>query len=190
MALSDIQICSRALLSIGCEPISSFSDGTAEAEVASMLYSGVRDAVLSAYPWSFATAQRELAKIAAAPVADFANAYQLPEDFLRAMSVGTSPLNIGRGASYRIHERRIHTDADNIVLTYIFRPQESTFPPFFDQALICRVAAELCLPLTENTSRTELQMKLADMEFQRAKNIDAQQQSPNRVEDYTLINVR
>jgi hypothetical protein len=178
------------LLAIGCEPISSFSEGTAEAEVASMLYGGVRDAVLSAYPWSFATAQRDLPRIVATPLVDYAYAYQLPEDFLRALSVGSRSHNRGRGVSYRIHERRIHTNSPSVVLTYIFRPQEQTFPPFFDQALISRVAAELCLPLTENTSRTELQCKLAELEFKRAKSIDAQQQTPNRFEDFTLLEVR
>jgi len=190
MALTGIQMCARALLAIGCEPIGSFDDGTAEAEVAGMLYAGVRDALVSAYPWSFATAQRALAEVAATPVADFARAYQLPDDFLRALSVGTTGTARGRGIAYRIHERRIHTDAAGVVLTYVFRPDSRTFPPFFDQALIMRLAAEFCLPLTENTSRAELQAKLAQSEFQRAKSIDAQQQTPNRFEDFSLLEVR
>ena len=41
MAMSAIQISARALLSIGCEPISGFDDGSAEADVAGMLYAGV-----------------------------------------------------------------------------------------------------------------------------------------------------
>lgn len=190
MSLTELQICSRALLAIGCEPISSFQDGTAEAEVASMLYGGVRDALLSAYPWSFATAQRALPQIAAVPVADFQYAYQLPEDYLRALSVGGAHHNSGRGVVYRIHERRIHTDSPSVVLTYVFRPDERIFPPFFTQALVTRIAAELCLPLTENTARTELQSKLAEMEFTRAKTIDSQQQTPSRFEDFTLLEVR
>jgi len=190
MALSDLQICARALLAIGCEPITSFEDGTAEADAASMLYAGVRDALLSAYPWSFASAQRELVRTVATPVADYAYAYPLPDDFLRALSVGDSKTHSGYGVDYRIQERRIHTNAPEIILSYVFRPEEQTFPPFFDQALITRLAAELCLPLTENTARTELQGKLAQAEFQRAKNIDAQQQSPRRFEDFTLVGVR
>ncbi len=190
MALTAIQVCARALLCIGCEPITSFEDGSAEADVAGMLYGGVRDAMLSSYPWSFATAQRVLAEVAASPIADHAHAYQLPDDFLRALSVGQAGAAMGRGVSYRIRERRIHTDAAEIVLTYIFRPDERACPPFFDQALIVRMAAEFCLPLTENTARSELQAKLATAEFQRAKSIDAQQQTPNRFEDFSLLEAR
>ena len=190
MAMSAIQLSARALLAIGCEPITGFDDGTADADVSAMLYPGVRAAVLSAYPWSFATAQRALPEVAAQPVADFAHAFALPEDFLRALSVGHAGTQRGRGVSYRIHERRIHTDAAAIVLTYVFRPDERTFPPFFDQALIARLAAEFCLPLTENTARSELAAKRAEIEFKLAKSVDAQQQTPNRFEDFSLLEVR
>jgi hypothetical protein len=55
MALTQIGLCSRALLKIGAHSIASFDEGTAEAEVAAGLYATVRDTVLSAHPWNFAT---------------------------------------------------------------------------------------------------------------------------------------
>ncbi|MHA1597621.1 MAG: hypothetical protein ACTSV1_02780, partial [Alphaproteobacteria bacterium] len=64
------------------------------------------------------------------------------------------------------------------------------FPPFFDQVLIQRLSAEFCIPLTESTSRSEVLYKLAEAEFRRAKTIDAQQDTPGRIEDFTLIGVR
>ncbi len=188
MALSAIALCSRALLKIGARSIASFDEGTAESEVAANLYPSTRDALLSAYPWSFATGQRELPRLSAVPVADFANAFQLPADFLRALSAG--PSGAGRGLSYRLAERRLHTDSDSVVLTYIFRPDESTFPPFFDQALIARLAAEFCIPITESTTRGEALLRQAEKEFATAKTVDAQQDTPSRFEDYSLIGAR
>lgn len=188
MALSSIALSSRALLKIGANSIASFDEGTAEAEVAVNLYPPTRDALLSAHPWSFATAQGGLPRLTAEPIADFAHAYQLPADFLRALSAGTG--DRGRGINYRIAERRVHTDADAVVLTYIFRPDESEFPAFFDQILIARLAAEFCIPLTESTSRSESLHKLAEAEFRRAKMVDAQQDTPGRIEDFSLIEVR
>jgi hypothetical protein len=188
MALSGIALSSRALIKLGAATIASFEEGTAEAEVAANLYPSIRDALLSAHPWSFATAQSVLPKLAAEPVADYASAFQLPADFLRALSAG--PGGRGRGIDYRIAERRLHADADQVVLTYIFRPAEPDFPPFFDQALIARLAAEFCIPLTESTTRAEALHKLAEHEFQRAKMIDSQQDSPGRIEDFSLVEVR
>ncbi len=188
MAITSIAICSRALLKLGADTVASFDEGTAEAEVAANLYPSIRDALLSAHPWSFATGQTTLAKLAAEPLADFACAFQLPADFLRALSAGAD--GRGRGLDYRIHERRLYADVEPLVLTYIFRPDETGFPPFFDAALIARLAAEFCIPLTESTSRAEVLHRLAEKEFARAKSIDSQQDRPERFEDFSLTDVR
>ena len=188
MALTSIALCSRALLRIGANSIASFDEGTAEAEIAANLYSSTRDSMLSAHPWTFATGQMVLAKLQAEPIADFDSAFQLPADFLRALSAGVS--GRGRGVNYRIAEKRLHANQQEVVLTYIFRPAEADFPPFFDQALIARLSAEFCIPLTESTSRAETLFKLGADEFRRAKTIDSQQKTPGRIDDFTLINAR
>ncbi len=188
MALNDIALCSRALIRIGAAPITSFDDGTAESEIAGALFGPVRDALLSSYSWSFATGQVALVKLETAPVADYQNAFQLPFDYLRIISAGTGTR--GRGLNYRIARKALHTNADSLILTYIFRPDEEEFPPFFDAALIARLAAEFTIPLTENTSRAESMYRLAENEFARARQTDAQQDSPNRIENFTLIEAR
>ncbi len=188
MALNDIALCSRALIRIGAAPITSFDDGTAQSEIAGALFAPVRDGLLSAYAWSFASGQTELAELAEAPLADYARAYQLPTDYLRALSAGTGTR--GRGLNYRISRGALHTNASAVILTYVFRADESEFPPYFDQALIARLAAEFTIPITENTSRAETMFKLADDEYKRARQIDAQQDTPNRIENFPLIDAR
>jgi hypothetical protein len=188
MSLTPIALCSRALLMIGASTIASFDEGTAEAEVAANLYPSLRDAILSSHSWSFATGQTTLARLVAQPLADYEFAYQLPSDFLRALSAGIG--GRGRGVDYRIHENRLHSDAEDLVLTYIFRPDESAFPPFFDQALIARLAAEFCIPLTESTSRAEALRRHAEDEFRRARLIDGQQDAAYRIESFPLAEAR
>jgi len=188
MPLSDIALCSRGLIRIGAAPITSFSDGTAESEISNALYAPARDALLSAYPWSFATGQAVLNRLEDDPIADYSFAFQLPSDFLRAISAGSG--SRGRGLEYRLARGALHCDADNVTLTYIFRPDESEFPPYFDQALMVRLAAEFAIPITENSSRAEILYRLADQEFQRARQIDAQQDTPNRLESFSLIDAR
>jgi len=188
MALTDIALCSRALLKLGANTISSFDEGTVEAEIAGNLYGSIRDALLSAHPWNFATGQADLNRLTAVPVADFAYAYQLPTDFLRVLSAGLQ--GAGRGIAYRIAEKKLHTDAETVTLTYIFRPDETGFPPFFDQALIALLAAEFALPVTESVSRMQALSKAAEKQFAQAKTIDAQEQEPPKFEDFSLIDVR
>ncbi|CAA7613102.1 conserved hypothetical protein [Candidatus Terasakiella magnetica] len=188
MALSAIALCSRALIRIGAAPIASFDDGSAEAEVAANLYPPIRDAMLSSHPWSFATGQVSLSRLAAEPLADFAAAFQLPGDFLRVLSAGGS--GRGQGLTFRIHENRLLCDADAVVLTYVFRPSESAFPPYFDHMLIARLSAEFCIPVTESTARAQFLFRLAEDEFRRAKLIDAQQHTPPAITDFPLVEVR
>lgn len=102
MAYTDISICSNALLKIGAESITSFLDGTAEAEVAANLYPMIRDGLLASYPWSFAVGQKSLPRLAGVPLADYSYAYRLPNDFLRVLSAGSG--RCGRGIEYRIVE--------------------------------------------------------------------------------------
>ncbi|WP_142849971.1 hypothetical protein [Telmatospirillum sp. J64-1] len=188
MALSSIALCARALLKIGAGTITSFGEGTAEAEIAANLYPSTRDALLSSHPWRFATALTSLARLAAPPLADFRNAFQLPPDFLRALSAGIG--GRGQGLSYRLAEQRLHCNADAVVLTYLFRPKEEDFPPFFSQALITRLAAEFCIPLTESTARAEMLHKLAEEELRRARLVDSQQDEPARLNSFPLVEVR
>lgn len=82
MPLSKTALASRALVRIGATPINSFEDDTAEAEISGLLFDSAQDALLSAYPWSFATAQITLPQLEEEPLADFQHAYQLPIDWL------------------------------------------------------------------------------------------------------------
>ena len=188
MALNDVALCSRALIRLGAAPITSFADGTAESEIAGAIFAPTRDALLSAYAWSFATGQASLTQLVDSPLADYQNAFQLPSDFLRAISAGQS--GRGRGLNYRIARGSLHTDAEEVILSYIFRPEEEEFPPYFDMVLIARLSAEFCIPVTENTSRADALFRIADVEFARARQIDAQQDTPNRIENFSLIDVR
>ena len=188
MSHTDINICSKALLKLGADGITSFADGSAEAEVASNLYPLVRDSLLSSYPWSFALAQKNLSRLAEVPLADYSYAYQLPNDFLRVVSAGIGAK--GRGLEYRIHENRLHTNLTEVNLTYIFRPHESTFPAFFVEALITKLASEMCIHLTESTSRAEYFAKQCEAETTKARLIDSQQSTPKKFEDFTLIGAR
>lgn len=188
MALSDVAICARALLKIGAQPIQSFYDDIAEAEIALALYQPTRDALLSAYPWRFATMQATLPRLQDAPLSDYSYGYQLPTDFLRALSAGHH--GNSDGLVFRIARNTLQTDSDAVTLNYIYRPADGDLPPFFEYVLIAQLAAEFCLPLTENSSRAETLMRMANNEFDKAKRLDAYQDTPKALMDFNLINAR
>lgn len=188
MSLSNVELCSAALVKLGAAGISSFDDGTTEADVVKALYDIIRDGLFGLHPWSFATAHAALILLPTSPVTDFDYAFALPADFIKALSAGDEER--GRGAVYQIIGNELHTNYEEITLAYIRRADEAIFPTYFVSALINRLAAEFCLPITENTSRSDLLFKLADTELRLAKLIDSQQDTPPRIEDFTLIEAR
>jgi hypothetical protein len=188
MASSQIELCSRALVKLGASSISSFDDGTLEAEVAASLYSIVRDYLLTTHPWNFATMYASPPRLASAPIPGFSSAFLLPTDCLRVISAGYGLR--ARGLTYKIVGRQLHANSDAVVICYIGRPPETGFPPFFEAALITHLAAEFCIPLTESTSRWESLRRAASLELQQARLIDAQEDTPAAIEDFSLIESR
>ena len=60
MATTIVDICARALIMVGASPISSFSDGSTEALVASNIYEDIVEASLCRSRWRFATTQKQI----------------------------------------------------------------------------------------------------------------------------------
>ncbi len=188
MALTDLEIANQALVRLGASTITSFTENTTEAKTASLFLEPITKMLLSSHPWGFATAQSTLAESGSNPIADYSYAFDLPANFLRVISAGTGLK--GRGLDYRIYQKTLHSNYEDVVLTYIFQPSYEDFPPFFDQLIVARLAAELCIPITESTSRTKILFDMAEQEFRQAKLIDAQQDTPISMQDFALINAR
>ena len=78
MADTKVDICARALIMIGAQPISSFDDGSTEALVASNIYENITQSILCRHRWRFSTEQQQLSLLAVAPTGRYEYAYQLP----------------------------------------------------------------------------------------------------------------
>lgn len=188
MPYSDVELCATALLKIGVPPITSLEGETVEAVCARRFYPMIRDALLSTHPWSFTLMQADLEPVAQAPIADYPYAFAVPADHLRTISVGAR--GSARGLAYQVQGARILCGVDAITLSYQRRVDAAELPAFFLPLLTSRLAAELCVPLTENTSRAAELLRLAEAELRLARLIDSQQATPRRIDDFTLIEAR
>ncbi|MFH1805358.1 MAG: hypothetical protein ABID63_10775 [Pseudomonadota bacterium] len=193
MALSDVALCARALVMIGAAPIASFAEETTEAEVAAMLYPAIRDGMLAGYPWRFAARGRWLARLGESgnDADDEGDSlFALPGDFIRLLSLSGAGGDIAR---FEVRHQAVACPAGRaarVYLHYVGRLPEASFPAWFDLALIARLAAEFCLPLTESTSRADYLSKRADDQFRQARLADAQQSTPHAIRDFTLLEAR
>lgn len=156
---TDVKICSHALLLLGENEISSFSEGTTQAGICGALYPQLRDQILGMYPWSFTLKKVQLAESASAPVNEWQNAFPMPSDSLTAVpralfnttGTGSNPVNYG----WEMLGNDILTDFETVIIDYQFRPLEAEMPTYFVQLLKYVVAAHLAEPITDQVTKAQ-----------------------------------
>ena len=179
-ASTPLDICSRALILIGAEPISSFDDGTTEATVAVNMYEDVVQSALVNSRWRFATNQEALNRLTDAPTARFDLAYQQPNDTLiiHAITVNDNPIE------YQIYGDMIYADtttSDTVVADYTFRQTEEFFPSYFVMAVAYSLAQIFATSIARDGSLTQTMATLADRAMLKARSVDSQQQTTRQL---------
>ena len=128
-ANSAIDICSRALILIGAEPITSFEDDTSEALIEDNMYEDIARTNLTSTRWRLATNQAVLNRLTDAPTGRFDSAYQLPEYlFLHAVTVRDFQIE------YNVYGNKVFCDADPadvLIADYTYRASEADWPSYF-----------------------------------------------------------
>lgn len=203
MAAGDtgVSICSDALILLGAKPISSFNDGTDEANACDRLYPDVRDSSLMMYPWSFAYKKVKLARLVTTPTTEWEYEYQLPGDRLgnpravfKSSSVGERPIK-----EWEILGDKLMSDEDEIYVDYPYQTPEYAMPQYFVQLLKYQMAWHLAYPITEQQDKTAYWQSVAIGSmaengrggfFRQAMSMDAQGQPSQVIEDYALSAIR
>ena len=198
---TDLTICSDALLLLGAAPISSFNEGTDEANTCDRLYPDVKNSTLQDYPWSFSFKKVQLARTVNTPTNEWKYEYQLPSDRVgppraafNSTAVGDRPFQ-----TWEIYGDKLLTNEETVVIDYQYSVVEGNMPVYFVQLLKYQMAWHLAEPITDQISKTDYWKAIAvgaPSENMRggymrvAMSIDGQGQPPQAIEDYSLIAVR
>jgi len=177
---SSIDICARALILIGAEPITSFSDNTTEGLVASNMYEDVARSSLTNCRWRFATDQAQLARLTDEPTGRFDVAHQLPDNLLmlNAVTVNDNPIN------YTVYGDKIFSDSsenDTVIADFIFRASEVDWPSYFSIAVEYAMAGIFASAIARDSGLTQLMEIKANQLMAKARNNDAQQQTTRKL---------
>tara|TARA_B100001057_G_scaffold385082_1_gene391743 strand:+ start:188 stop:802 length:615 start_codon:yes stop_codon:yes gene_type:complete len=199
---TDVSICSQALLLLGSTSISSFSDGTAPASIAQVIYPKVKAQTLGMYPWSFSLTKTQLARSASTPLSYWQYGYALPSDMVNGVprkvfvSNNTNAPNL---TDYEIQGAELLSQEQTIFIDYQRDVNEQSMPAYFVQLLIYQVAWHLAEPVTDQTTKSEYWKTVAlgtPLEslrggyFRQATAIDGSGQSSQVLADYVLVDVR
>lgn len=182
---TSIDIASNALILIGDEPISSFTDPGAGAEAAANLYPETYRQVLSEHPWSFALKEQKLGRLTEQPddLTNFQYAFQIPPDLIRLWAIMPQ-------SNYIIVGDLLYSNRGELLARYVYEVVETSLPPHVVKALEYKLAAEFAMLVTESQTKSEhFEAKYIDM-LQKAKSIDAQGRPQQPIIDSPFIDVR
>lgn len=194
----------RALDKVGERPIVSFADGNKPANLMLRMFDIVRDAELRKRRWSFSIKRKQLAADATAPLFGYGQAYTLPTDCLRLLSIGSLDIGpdlsdyhaAGDSALYRIEGRKIlygnvGASANALDIRYIASISDTgLWDACFGEAFACKLAMEIAEPLTSSTEKRTLARAEYKDAIAEAVRANALELPPQSVSDDTWVMAR
>ena len=179
-ANSAVDICARALILIGAEPITSFDDGTTEALVSVNMYEDVARASLVNARWRFSTNQDVLNRLTDAPTGRYDNAYQQPDGTLmiHAITVNDNPIE------YQIYGDKIYGNTstnDVLIADYTYSANEQDWPSYFTIAVEYGLATLFATSIARDSSLAALMQDASTKAMAKARSLDAQQQTTRKL---------
>jgi hypothetical protein len=192
MADTKIDICSRALVELGANPIVDFSGSSTESTVANQLYDATVRKVLARHPWRFATIGVAINKIASTNETAFDSAYQLPADFVALWNVRDVGGTDMAADEWVVYGSEVHMDhgMDTVEVDYTRVVSESYFPAHFTEALEAALMHRFCGPLSHSGSQRDALGRVYETVLSKACHIDSRQDAPNRLRPRRFLAVR
>jgi hypothetical protein len=196
--ISDEDICNKALNYLQVKPIQSLDEGSVEAVRCKSVYASVRDAVLRAHNWPFATFFEQPALITSQTVPGWAYLYTYPlkclavrKVFIDTASTDPDEIDHRQVVSPQTIKRAIATNIPDPWLEYT---RQIVDPVFFDslfaEALALKLAAEVGPVLTGNTTMSSQAMNLYVNAISEAKRITGQDKRTTKTKVSSYENVR
>ena len=182
---SDIDIASNALILIGDNPISSFTEPGAGATAAANLYPDTYKQLLSEHPWTFALKEQKLNQLSQAPDAltNWKYAYQNPTDLIRYWSIMPH-------SNYAMVGSLTYSNQTELLARYVYKVAESQLPPHFQKALEYKLASDFALLVTEDTAKSQLFEQKYRTAISQARSIDSQSHPQQAIVDQPFTDVR
>lgn len=182
---TDISMSSNALILLGDNPISSFTEAGFGATAAANLYEDTYKAILASHPWSFALKEQELNQLSQTPDSrtGFQYAYQMPTDLIRAWKLMDH-------SDYTIIGDILYSNLSTILLRYVYKVAETELPPQVVKAIEYKLASEFAPFISEDTNLANLYEEKARFQLAQAQYIDSQNRPQSAIIDSPFTDVR
>lgn len=152
---SRTEIANLALIQLGAGTITSFSDGTVQANLLDKIYDMILDEVLSTANWSTALRQATLSETVDAPTYRYANQFQLPTNPF-CLKILEADNGISTDFEWERLGDKLVTDSATVNITYLARlTNTNDYGPHLQNALVHRLISALSYTLTGSQSSAD-----------------------------------
>lgn len=190
---SPVEICNIAADLCGERAISSISPPSTETEkLFARHYDEQRQQLLRQGVWNFAATRMLISRNTTDPEFDYADAYDLPVDCLRVLSVGD--IDFRGSTQFVVEGRQIlmnNSGADSLKLRYIKDVTDVTkWDAGFRRLMVIQLALQVAYQITKKEKIIERLEALLRAEWKGAFSIDGQETPPTRIQNSKYLTAR
>ncbi len=191
---SSVAICNLALDLLKQEDITSIETPVTDTEViCERWYDQTRREVLRKHPWNFAIKRRSLPLASEAPAFEYSNAYNLPNDFIRLLTLGETVGKADDLIDYQVEDGQILIDNNDnsLAMRYIYDIQDvNKFDALFIRMLSYELALNMSYKFTEGNTRIAAIQELLEIAENQARSIDGQERPTIRRQRNRFVRAR
>ncbi len=203
MAQTKFSIASQALIQLRAATVSSFEDGTNEADIMADMYDTWARMVLAIHPWSFARRREQLIRENKTQPG-WAYLYKVPATALRIFAIYNSPAN--NAPPFKNFEivsddagQYVACNEETVFALFTTYVPEAVWPAWFVDFAIYALAAHVGMPVTHDETLTGLHRQTAygppsdngnGGKFAIAASVSDQQSPPQNYRENEIIQAR
>ena len=180
----ETDVMNMGLSKIGQQPITSRTQGTTTSNAVDDIYDDLRDDLLRAHPWNFATKRVKLARSSTTPTYEYDYGYPLPADWLRTISVHDNDAGSGTLDSRTEilnGQIAIITSAEAVYLRYVYRVTDpNLMTADFVTALALAIGRDLAVIIASSNTLEDQLNKRFEKKIAQARSSDAIGAPPER----------
>ena len=184
---SKVEIVNLALSSLSAKLLSDFDEDTENGNRIRAVYDMAKDIMLAKHPWNFALKQAALALLDETPLYGFDSVFQLPDDYIRVVSIE----DVTQAVKYKIKGRKLYIDDTTVNIEYVFRVTDPLeFSTGFIDAFADDIAQRLAFSITGSKTLAREAYQKAKFSLTVAKSQDAQEGFPDQLDGNEWLNAR
>lgn len=170
-----IAICNSALITLGANTITSFTDGTTASTACSIKWDIVRRDLIALHPWNFAIKRASIAASVDVPVFRYNYQFNFPVDLLRLLKV-YDVTDYKKEGLVLLTNQVMDPNSPEIEIKYLADIEDtSAWSGMFTDLMSARMAMELAYTLPRKSTMIDRMATVYQDKLTLARGVDAQE---------------